>query len=186
MTIHSTGRKARANKLLAAACGAGAILLIAAGLINGAPKTTEEWVPLNAAVQSSLDALNGTGIPDKSPESIMHKVEQTIQQPNGSEGLREGSDHGILEEESGASAVAPTPAVIPALTSRDEQGRLDLNRATADELLDLKGIGPSKARAIAEDRERNGKFANVDDLIRVKGIGEKLLGGIKESVVARP
>jgi len=77
-------------------------------------------------------------------------------------------------------------AVSEAYTSRDEAGRLDLNRATAAELDELKGIGPSKAQAIIEDRERNGFFASVEDLLRVKGIGEKLLAGIKESVVTRP
>lgn len=65
-------------------------------------------------------------------------------------------------------------------------GRLDINRANAGQLDGLKGIGPSKAQAIVDDREQNGPFRSVDDLLRVKGIGEKLLASIKESVVALP
>jgi competence protein ComEA len=66
----------------------------------------------------------------------------------------------------------------------DNNGKLDINRATAAELETLKGIGPSKAAAIVRDRELNGFFLSVDDLLRVKGIGDRLLAGLKESVVA--
>lgn len=50
-------------------------------------------------------------------------------------------------------------------------GRLDVNRATVDELVTLPGIGPAKAAAIIQDRERNGPFARPEDLQRVSGIG---------------
>ncbi|QAY68414.1 helix-hairpin-helix domain-containing protein [Paenibacillus protaetiae] len=65
-------------------------------------------------------------------------------------------------------------------------GKLDINKATAEQLDALKGIGPSKAQAIVADRETNGPFRSVDDLLRVKGIGEKLLADIKDSIVAGP
>jgi competence protein ComEA len=65
-------------------------------------------------------------------------------------------------------------------------GKIDINRANAEQLDGLKGIGPAKAQAIVADREKNGKFQSVDDLLRVKGIGEKLLSSMKESVVALP
>ncbi|MGO4372693.1 ComEA family DNA-binding protein [Paenibacillus sp. MCAF20] len=68
----------------------------------------------------------------------------------------------------------------------DQTGKLDINRATAEELDALKGIGPAKAQAIVDDREKNGPFATVNDLLRVRGIGEKLLAGMKEGIVARP
>nr|WP_223285103.1 helix-hairpin-helix domain-containing protein [Paenibacillus sp. PL91] len=73
-----------------------------------------------------------------------------------------------------------------ALEQAGEDSKLDINRATAEELDALKGIGPAKAKAIVQDRDQNGKFNSVDDLLRVKGIGEKLLQGIEESIVARP
>ncbi|WP_434359517.1 helix-hairpin-helix domain-containing protein [Parasalinivibrio latis] len=50
---------------------------------------------------------------------------------------------------------------------------VNINTATADELdKKLKGIGPDKAQAIVEFRTSNGKFASVDDLSNVKGIGK--------------
>ncbi len=46
-------------------------------------------------------------------------------------------------------------------------------RASADELQLLNGVGPSTANAIVDYREQNGAFASVEDLVNVKGIGEK-------------
>ncbi|WP_220482017.1 ComEA family DNA-binding protein [Paenibacillus sp. 1011MAR3C5] len=186
MTTRLTGRKAgRVNKLLAAACAAGALLLIAAGLIDGAPNSKGEWMPLNEAVQASLNTMNGDGNPVE-PAVLIVQTEHSQELPTGGGAGSASPEEGTRELDHQAFETVPSSTTVPVMTSRDELGRLDLNRATAEELLELKGIGPSKAQAITEDRERNGRFASVDDLIRVKGIGEKLLTGIKESVVARP
>lgn len=49
--------------------------------------------------------------------------------------------------------------------------QLNINTATADELdKQLNGIGPAKAKAIVEYREKNGAFKSVDDLTKVPGI----------------
>lgn len=50
--------------------------------------------------------------------------------------------------------------------------RIDLNTATVDELRVLPGIGKIMARRIADDRRVNGPFRNLNDLMRVPGIGE--------------
>ena len=50
---------------------------------------------------------------------------------------------------------------------------VNVNTATVDELdKQLTGIGPAKARAIVEYREKNGPFKSVDDLAKVPGIKE--------------
>lgn len=49
--------------------------------------------------------------------------------------------------------------------------RLDVNRASAEDLAALPGIGPGLAAAIAADRERRGPFPDVESLRRVRGIG---------------
>lgn len=54
-------------------------------------------------------------------------------------------------------------------------GRLDLNRASAEELESLPGVGPKMAARILEDRVRRGRFRTPRDLGRVKGIGPKTL-----------
>ena len=49
---------------------------------------------------------------------------------------------------------------------------ININTATAEEISEaLTGIGPSKAQAIVEYRNANGKFKHADELVNVKGIG---------------
>jgi competence protein ComEA len=55
-------------------------------------------------------------------------------------------------------------------------GPVDINRADAATIAkELNGIGPSKAKAIVEYREKNGGFKTADDLSKVKGIGSKMI-----------
>lgn len=71
------------------------------------------------------------------------------------------------------SAVDPAPPTAAA--AYDLSGRLDLNRATTEELETLPGIGPKTAARIVEDRQKRGRFRKPADLTRVKGIGPKTL-----------
>jgi competence protein ComEA len=52
-------------------------------------------------------------------------------------------------------------------------GPVNINSADVEKLASLKGVGPAKAAAIIADREANGPFTSIDDLLRVKGIGEQ-------------
>jgi competence protein ComEA len=49
---------------------------------------------------------------------------------------------------------------------------VNINTATQSELESIKGLGPSKAKAIIEYREKNGPFKTVEDLDKVKGFGK--------------
>ncbi len=51
-------------------------------------------------------------------------------------------------------------------------GPVDLNTAGLSELLTLPGLGAAKTQAILDDRAENGPFAQVEDVIRVSGIGQ--------------
>jgi competence protein ComEA len=52
---------------------------------------------------------------------------------------------------------------------------LDPNRAGADALAFVPGLGPGLARAVVEDRRVRGPFPGVEDLLRVRGIGARRL-----------
>jgi competence protein ComEA len=50
---------------------------------------------------------------------------------------------------------------------------ININTADEQALIELTGVGPAKARAIIAYRQEHGAFKSVDDLVNVKGIGEK-------------
>ena len=63
--------------------------------------------------------------------------------------------------------------------ARGEAAPVNINTASATELAALQGIGPAKAQAIVEHREKNGQFKSVDDLKLVRGIGDKMLDQLR-------
>jgi competence protein ComEA len=74
-----------------------------------------------------------------------------------------------------------TPAETGTVTS--PPNRLDLNTASADELEQLPGIGPSRAAAIINFRDRNGLIKYADDLTAIDGIGPATVDAIRPLVV---
>jgi competence protein ComEA len=71
---------------------------------------------------------------------------------------------------------------LPVLRADDSQ-KININTASADELMNLKGIGEKKARTIIEFRENNGPFKQPEDIIKVPGIGPKTLEANKDCIV---
>ncbi len=63
-----------------------------------------------------------------------------------------------------------------------ETKKIDINKASVEELTQLKGIGESYAKRIVEYRETNGNFAKVEDIMKVKGIGAKKYESIKDQI----
>ncbi len=61
---------------------------------------------------------------------------------------------------------------------------VDLNTADAATLEKLGGIGPKKAQAIIEHRTQHGPFKSVDELRKVRGIGEETFESLKIQVTA--
>ena len=63
---------------------------------------------------------------------------------------------------------------------------LDLNRATAEELETLPGVGPALAERIVDCREKIGGFKKVEELLKVPGIGPKKLAQMRTKIEVYP
>ncbi len=61
---------------------------------------------------------------------------------------------------------------------------VDINQADVEQLAEaLHGVGESKAAAIVEFREENGPFADIDELVEVRGIGLRTVDQNREEIV---
>jgi len=186
---------------------AAGLLLLAAGLLWGAfghekpERLPPDWTPVNDRLAGAL--ADGDGADGAAPDAGGSQA--------GTGGALAGAGGG--QAGTGGGRPGAEPEAAPALVQPDASGDgeapvaspgpagfdinratsvspsspagFDINRATEAEWDELPGIGPAKARAIVEDRERNGPFRSIDDLARVKGIGPKLLERLREAIEAR-
>lgn len=116
-------------------------------------------------IPASISVSERTNSPAP-PESRVSTVQQQEAAPPTSEA-----------PQSGYSSDEPSAPSEPELS-----GIININTATSRELQKLSGIGEVKAQAIIDYRSEHGGFASVDELINVKGIGEKTLEKIRSSI----
>lgn len=89
----------------------------------------------------------------------------------------------LAAEQAQPQPAAPAKDVQPAKRVPVLEGQININTATADQFKMLPGIGKKIADTIIEFRAKNGNFKTVDDLAKIKGIGEKKLTTIKNYLI---
>lgn len=57
--------------------------------------------------------------------------------------------------------------------------RINVNKATYEDLIKIKGLGPAKAKAILSYIEAHGDLVSLDELMEIRGIGKRLLAKLK-------
>jgi competence protein ComEA len=64
------------------------------------------------------------------------------------------------------------------------KANVNINTADAETLsLELKGVGPKRAEAIIAYRNQHGPFKSIEDLLKIKGIGKKMLEKNREKII---
>ena len=61
--------------------------------------------------------------------------------------------------------------------------KVNINEASVEELITLDGIGEAYAKRIIEFRDKNGPFQKPEDLLKIKGIGEKILIANQDRII---
>ena len=85
-------------------------------------------------------------------------------------GGTDNADPGILELTVNGKAEAVSPQ------------KVDINRAEAWLLAALPGIGEARAQAIIDFRQKNGPFRDINELLKVPGMGNTIFDGIKRLI----
>jgi competence protein ComEA len=78
----------------------------------------------------------------------------------------------------------PEP-IVGSVQQNNNDGKVNLNKASETELQTLTGVGPAKATAIIEYREQNGGFKKEEELMEISGIGEKTFEKLKDQITVR-
>lgn len=72
--------------------------------------------------------------------------------------------------------------IIPSIKKEKSDGKININEATANELMMIDGIGESKAENIINYRNEKGMFYKIDDIKNVNGISDALFEKIKDKI----
>ena len=73
-----------------------------------------------------------------------------------------------------------------AAVEQDGRALIDINRADADTLSLLDGLGETLSQRIVAYREENGRFSSVEELTNVKGVGKATLDRLRSRIVCLP
>jgi competence protein ComEA len=130
-------------------------------------------LPYDSIVKDAIEAAGGpTGEADLDRINMARRVHDEEQ---------------IYVPRKGEESLPVSPPSGPSLPSPSSQGggKVNINTATAEELSTLPGIGPTKAQSIIDYRTTNGPFQSIEDIKKVRGIGDATFEKLKDKITVQ-
>jgi len=160
------------------------------------PEVSEERLVQEPDVKNLVDVKGAVENPGVYEVMLDERVIDVIDKAGG---LKEGADEtkinfaGRVTDEMvlyipliGEEGENMIVSAGPSSTSTSQgEGKININKATSDDLQNLPGIGPSKAEAIIAYREDSGLFQTIDDLKLVTGIGDKTFEKLQDQIIVK-
>lgn len=144
------------------------------------PRTIKFPVDINKAEITALEALPGIGRKKAEEIILFRKTNGPFEKPEdimkvsgiGKSTFDKIKDKIIVGESSGTSKTK----------ENHKEKMIDINTASLEDLMGLPYIGKVKAENILEYRAKHGPFQNVEDILKVPGIGPKTFERIKDKI----
>lgn len=156
--------------------------------------STEKEVKKEEPVEQDLITVDVKGAV-KSPGiydlPVGSRVNDAVQKAGGlteqadSKGLnlaQKVSDEALVYVPTKGEESASQQAGSGTASSTNKEKKINLNKASLEELKQVKGLGGKRAQDIIDHRETNGKFKSVEELKKVSGIGAKTIEKLKDYV----
>lgn len=133
-------------------------------------------------IEDAIEAAGGlTENADISKVNLAYVLEDGIKIKIPSSSEEDIGDGDVLIDGSGENVVEEDDS-----QSTNQNGKgININKADETELQTLPGIGASLASRIVEYRKQNGKFANIEDIKNVSGIGDSKFSNIKDLITVK-
>ncbi|TQR97268.1 ComEA family DNA-binding protein [Paenibacillus ottowii] len=158
---------------------------------------SKDYVQGRHVVKESSDQAERSGNVE-ADDNVKHDTKQrstgvsaTARSENSTTGNSSAVEQSDIADSRSDTAVASSKAATTSRTSMANDSvipsvsgekKVNINTATAADLMELPGVGAKKAEAILNYRNQHGLFKRVNDLDHVKGIGAKMLAKMKPYV----
>lgn len=154
---------------------------------SGDGKTTPQEPLIYVQVSGAVNAPGVYALPEGSRVFQALELaggvsgEADVRSLNQAQPLTDGEMIRVLTAEEAAQAEEEQTLSEEQNPSGDD-GKVNLNTATKEELMKLPGIGAAKAERILAWREDNGSFTQIEDLMKIEGIKEGVFSKVEEYV----